>query len=390
MSDSGVVVEHRDLIRTSAITAVWSVSIGIILCAFPVILVWTLGASGAGSLGNAIKAALLAWPIAHGARVSVTGVSIDVMPFLLALFPIFLLRRAAMRIFKIVEPSSKVILSVLTPIVSVNFLISATLAWLASDDVISVYPLWVFPPVFIVGTVAVLSAAVKVYGYPLINFEEFKFLIGVRVGGYLVAGLLLAAAVLSSVRLVLSFDQAKLVVASVADTNYEILLVWLTTIGFAPVAIAWGYAWLLGSGVSTSIDTASSFAVVDEVAYPAIPWLAALPTDVISNAWLILLVPFVLSSIAAILLWWSLHNSKLSEIIMNSSVALLLVLVATLILSLLGGGSAGPGRLAVFGPQWLPMLGGVFVSIAPAFMVMLLVEFLRRKLKIRKLAKHER
>ena len=75
---------------------------------------------------------------------------------------------------------------------------------------------------------------------------------------------------------------------------------------------------------------------------------------------------------------------------MNSSVALLLVLVATLILSLLGGGSAGPGRLAVFGPQWLPMLGGVFVSIAPAFMVMLLAEFLRRKLKIRKLAKHER
>ena len=85
-----------------------------------------------------------------------------------------------------------------------------------------------------------------------------------------------------------------------------------------------------------------------------------------------------------------LYHSVRSPNNIHSSVALLLVLVATLILSLLGGGSAGPGRLAVFGPQWLPMLGGVFVSIAPAFMVMLLVEFLRRKLKIRKLAKHER
>ena len=62
----------------------------------------------------------------------------------------------------------------------------------------------------------------------------------------------------------------------------------------------------------------------------------------------------------------------------NTLTAIATITAIAIGLALLGGGSIGPGRLAVFGPQWLPVMGGVFVTIAPAFALLFVLEPIRR------------
>ncbi|MFM1906306.1 MAG: hypothetical protein RIT32_1102 [Actinomycetota bacterium] len=382
MSQSDPAVSPRDLIAPAAITGIWATSFGVVMAALPVLVIWTLGASGAGSLAAAIKAAFLAWPISHGVPVLITTVTIDVLPLLTIIFPVFMLRRAAMRMFRVSTATFGQISAVALPIILVNSAISFVIAWLASDDVIGIAPLTTAFLVAVVSLVAVSLGALKVFGWPSVELPiSIKF--GFRVGLLIITILLVAALVLAAVMLILNFSNALNVVDSIADTSTEKFLVWLFTFGYFPIAISWGYAWLLGPGVATGIDTAASFAVVDQSALPALPWLAALPTTTVTYGWYLLLFPLLISVFFALLMWWSLHHESYRVLITNTIMALTIVVAVTVLVSLIGGGAIGPGRLSVFGPQWLPMIGGVFVTIAPAFVLLLIVDAIRRWIKNR-------
>ena len=377
MESTDPAVSAKDLITPAVIAAIWAAAFGVVIAALPVLLIWTLGASGAGSLAVAVKASLLAWPISHGAPVLVTGVAIDILPLLTALFPIFILRRAAMRIFKIIEPARNVIAAIAIPIISVNTLICFGLGWLASDDVIAISPVQTAIIAAVVSAIAVSWGAVSVYGLPKLQVP-ITIKLGLRVGLLIAAVLTVAATILVLFRLGQNISSAVSVAASIADTRTEKVLVWLLTFGYLPVAISWGFAWLLGPGVATGVDTASSFAVVDQAALPALPWLAALPATAVENGWYLLLIPAITAAFFALLLWWSLHNESYRVLFTNTLTAITTITAIAIGLALLGGGSIGPGRLAVFGPQWLPVMGGVFVTIAPAFALLLVLEPIRR------------
>lgn len=380
MAASDPVVNPKDLIVPAVITTTWAASFGVVMAALPVLVVWTLGASGAGSLAAAVKAAFLAWPVSHGVPVLITKVAVDVLPLLSTLFPIFILRRASIRMFRITPVSIKHISAVAIPIVLVNSGLSFLLAWFASDDVIGISPILTFVVVAVISLVAVLLGAIKIYGWPKFDLPlSIKY--GTRVGLLNSAILLVSAAVLAFAMLILKISNAQEVVDSIADTSSEKFLTWIFTIGYLPVAISWGYAWLLGPGVATGVDSAASFAVVDQTALPALPWLAALPTNTLTNGWYLLLIPILVSVFLSSLMWWSLHNENFRIIFTNTITALSIILIFTVLLSVIGGGSIGPGRLAVFGPQWLPMIGGVFITIAPAFVLLLILEALRRWIK---------
>lgn len=388
MAASDPAVSPKDLIAPAAIAALWAAAFGVVIAALPVLVIWTLGASGAGSLTVALKAALLAWPISHGVPISITSVSIDVLPLLMVVFPIFLMRRAAIRIFRIVEPEFGLVIAIAIPVILVNTAISFLLAWLASDDVIAISPIHTVIVVAVISTVAVVLGAMNVYGFPKLEIPQ-SINLGLRVGLLISVLLMVAASALALVMLGLNISSANEVALSVADTRTEKFLIWLLTIGYFPVAMSWGYAWLLGPGVATGIDTASSFAVIDQAALPAIPWLAALPAATPENGWYVLLVPAVLAAFFALLLWWSLHNESYRIIFTNTLTALTTITAFAVLLSIIGGGSIGPGRLAVFGPQWLPVIGGAVVTMAPAFGLLLIAESIRRWIKSKIARKHQ-
>lgn len=370
-------INSKDLIFPAFITALWATVFGVVISALPVLLIWTLGASGAGSLAAAIKASLLAWPATHGTPILITSVRIDILPFLMVCFPLFLLRRAAVRIFRVVEPTRSVLLAVGIPILIVNAIVSFMITWLASDEVIGLDPIAAVLLAILVAGLAVSWAAGSTYGWPKLNLPvSIKY--GLRSAMLLSAILILLSLGLAVARLVINLPAAVEVAGSIADTRIEHMLVWLLTLGYLPVAASWGLAWLLGPGVATGVDTASSFAVVDQAALPALPWLAALPATTVQNGWYLLIVPAVLAGFFALLLWWSVHNESYRVIFTNVLVAISSITFVVLVLSLIGGGAIGPGRLTVFGPQWLPMIGGVGVTIAPAFVLLLILELLRR------------
>ncbi len=386
MAATDPVVNPRDLVIPSTIAALWAISFGVVIAALPILLVWTLGASGAGSLGTAVRASFLAWPVSHGVPVSITSVRIDLLPLLTIVFPIFILRRAALRIFRIVPFSWQNFAAIAAPVVLLNSSIGFLLAWLVSDDVFAIAP---FQAIFIMSVIALIAvgfAAIKTYGWP--NFElPISVKYGARVGLLNSAILLLIGLGLAILMLGLNLSSAVAVTASIADTSAEKFLTWLLTLGYLPTAMIWGYAWLLGPGVATGVDSAASFAVIDQTALPALPWLAALPTLAVSNGWYLLLVPILISVFLVSLMWWSLHNESFRTIFTNVLAGLSIIVLITVLLSFVGGGAIGPGRLAVFGPQWLPMIGGVFITIAPAFGLLLMLEAVRRWLRSRKARK---
>ena len=388
MAATDPAVNPRDLVVPSTIAALWAISFGVVISALPILLVWTLGASGAGSLGAAVRASFLAWPVSHGVPIAITSVRIDLLPLLTILFPIFILRRAAIRIFRIVPFSWPNFSAIAVPIVLLNSLIGFLLAWLISDDVFAISPFQAVLIMPIITFAATCFAAIKVYGWPKYELpSSIKF--GVRVGILNTAILLIFGLGLAVVMLSLNLASALEVAASISDTTSENLLTWLLTFGYLPIAMIWGYAWLLGPGVATGVDSAASFAVIDQTALPALPWLAALPSTAVTDGWYLLLVPILISVFLVSLMWWSLHNESFRTIFTNVLAGLSVIVITTVLLSLVGGGAIGPGRLAVFGPQWLPMIGGVFITIAPAFGLLLTLEAVRRWFRSRKSRKSD-
>lgn len=386
MSATDPVVNPRDLVVPASIAALWAISFGVVIATFPILLIWTLGASGTGSLGTALRASFLGWPISHGVPVSITSVRIDLLPLLTVLFPFLTLRRAAVRIFRIVQFSWPNFWAVAAPVALLNSLVGFLLAWLISDDVFAIAPIETVGIMSVIALISVSFAAVKVYGWPDLELPiSVKF--GVRVGLLNSAILMAAGLILAIVMLVINLASAVEVTASIADTNTEKFLTWLLTFGYLPIAMSWGYAWLIGPGVATGIDSAASFAVIDQTALPALPWLAALPTTAVSNGWYLLLLPIVSSVFLVTLMWWSLHNESYRVIFTNVLAGLAITVAIAVLLGVVGGGAIGPGRLSVFGPQWLPMIGGVFITIAPAFGLLLLLEAIRRWFKARKATK---
>lgn len=383
MTSSDPAINPRDLIIPTIISTLWASAFGILMSALPVLIVWILGASGAGSLTSAIRTSFLAWPISHGTPVTITSVQVDVLPILAVLFPIFILRRVSIRIFRIVPYSKSSLILVLVSITSVNTLLSFLLAWLVSDEVISISPVLTPLIVAAISVLAVLIGALRVYGRPNVSLHQ-SIKTGVRAGLIISTALIVAGLLLVLIRFGLNLSSAIEIVASVADTNSEKFLTWILTLGYLPIAIIWGYAWLLGPGVSTGIDSAASFAVIDQTALPALPWLAALPETSPENGWFVLLIPVLISTLVATLMWWSLHNLSYRILFTNTLSALVVIALVAVSLSLIGGGAIGPGRLEVFGPQWFPMIGGVSVTIAPVFVLILILDGIRRWISNRK------
>lgn len=383
MTPSDPTINPRDLIIPTVISTLWATAFGILMSALPVLIVWILGASGAGSLTTAIRTSFLAWPISHGTPVTITSVQVDVLPILAVLFPILILRRVSIRIFRILPPSKLGLISILVSILSVNVLLSFILAWVVSDEIISISPLLTPLIVAVISGLAVILGALKVYGWPNNSLPE-SIKTGVRVGLIISTILIASGLLLVLIRFGINLSSAIEIVASVADTNSEKFLTWILTLGYLPIAIIWGYAWLLGPGVSTGVDSAASFAVIDQTALPALPWLAALPETSPENGWYLLLIPVLISTLMASLMWWSLHNLNFRILLTNTLAALFVIALIAVLFSLIGGGAIGPGRLTVFGPQWLPMIGGVSITIAPAFGLTLVLDGIRRWIGYRK------
>ena len=171
------------------------------------------------------------------------------------------------------------------------------------------------------------------------------------------------------------------------------VVVVLAQLALLPVAVVWAVALLAGPGFAVGAGTAVSLGGVRLGAVPGLPLLAALPTDDLPRvAWALVAVPVLAGIVAgAVLARVRVVDldaprpaagalARTVATLAPAALVALAVLLVALVLAALSSGGVGPGRMAVVGPQALPVaaaLGGEV--LAGAALVLGLSRVLRRR-----------
>jgi len=180
--------------------------------------------------------------------------------------------------------------------------------------------------------------------------------VGLRAGLGTVATVMAAAAVLTTVALMLGYGQVIALYESVQAGVLGGVALTVAQLALLPTLVIWAASWLVGPGFAIGAGSAVSPIAVTLGPLPAVPVLGALPAEPSPLGFVTLLVP-VLAAFAAALalrprlmarlgaeaLWpWALATAGIAAAVAGIAMAFLAFVAA---------GSAGPGRLAVVGPD---------------------------------------
>lgn len=196
---------------------------------------------------------------------------------------------------------------------------------------------------------------------------------GWRAGLGAVLSVVVAASVLTTAALVVSYGQ---VIALYESVQAEVLGGVALTLGqllLLPTAVLWSFSWLVGPGFALGTGSSVSALGTTVGPLPAIPLLGAVPAAGEGPGFIVLLVPVLLAFIAGL----AVRPRLVAELPAGAAWrrwALAAAVLAAVIAGLLAGGlaaiaagSAGPGRLEQIGPDGMAvglwMLAEAFVGV---------------------------
>lgn len=164
-------------------------------------------------------------------------------------------------------------------------------------------------------------------------------------------------ALLVGVGLMLRFTEALLLVESLGVTHVGVAVVFLVQLALAPVAVVWGASWAIGPGFMIGAGSSVSPLDTDLGPVPALPLLAAIDPD--AQPWMavVVVLPVLAAVVVGVLARQSLLAGAAERPVHWWELAVAAVGGGVLAGALLGGaamlatGAAGPGRLAVTGPD---------------------------------------
>ncbi len=180
--------------------------------------------------------------------------------------------------------------------------------------------------------------------------------VGLRAGLGTVATVMAAAAVLTTVALMLGFGQVIALYESVQAGVLGGIALTVAQLALLPTLVIWGASWLVGPGFAIGAGSTVSPIAVTLGPLPAVPVLGALPAEPSPLGFITLLIPVLAAFAGAIALrprlmarlgdaplWpWALATAGVAAVVAGIAMAFLAFVAA---------GSAGPGRLAVVGPD---------------------------------------
>lgn len=198
-----------------------------------------------------------------------------------------------------------------------------------------------------------------------------------RAGLGAVATVVAVAALLTTAALLLGYGQVIALYESVQAGVLGGVALTVAQLAFLPTLVVWAASWLVGPGFAVGAGSTVSPIAVSLGPLPAVPVLGALPAEPSPLGFLTLLVPVLAAFAAGIavrprlaaaaarvgveggaLQLWSLGVAALAAVIAGAAMGFLAFVAA---------GAAGPGRLAVVGPDpvavGLWMLAEAFVGV---------------------------
>jgi hypothetical protein len=350
---------------------------GLLACAAVAVVGW-LAASFGGASG-AVKAGAAVWLVAHKAGATFGGGSVTIAPLGLTLFLAWCLYRAGRFTARVSGADKTGELALASGVLAVTYGLAALfIALLTSDNSVKVSPWSAFlgaaTLAIIAGTAGVLvesGAAADIADATPTGLRD-----AVPAAAAAVLSIVAIAALLYAVILAIHFSRVTSMLELLDAGPVGSVVLFAICLMLLPNVLLYVVAFLAGPGFQLGVGTSIAPTGVDVGNLPALPLLAAVPSDGATSTYLLVLtalVPLAAGVVAGLVITRRGLKTVESEALgwdafaLRGAIAALLAGLTLMILMVLAGGSAGPGRMAEVGiPGAVPAAGVLTAGMALA------------------------
>jgi hypothetical protein len=351
----------------------WALVAGLALASLPGLVVW-IGDGADAPVSEPLRIGAAVWLAAHRVGLSVEGTNIQLIPGGLSVLIALLIYRAARwaaHVSGVVGGRASA--GVLAPVVLTYAAGGGIVAGLSATERVAATPqsalLWTL---LLAACAAGLGIIREVdLARPLLGRFAPWQRTAVRAAGAAVAALIATGAALVAVSGVVHADQIGAMAARLDPDLPGVFVLGVITAAIVPNAVVWAAAYALGPGFAVGADTSVTPGGVELGLVPALPPLAALPTDDPSAlGWLVLAAPVVAGVLAGVVI--RRRTATLQDAALCVVLTIGLAAVTMAVLAALSGGPGGAGRLSVIGPvPWHVAVATAGLVGGPALVVSL-------------------
>ncbi|ONI78217.1 hypothetical protein BWI15_01675 [Kribbella sp. ALI-6-A] len=353
------VVPPRPVVIAAVVGAGACLLAGLLACAAVAVIGWLAATFGGAS--GAVRAGASVWLVAHKAGVSLDGSSISVAPLGLTAFLGWCLFRGGRFTARIsAADRTKDLLTAAAAFAGTYGLGALIIALLTSEGGLKISPLSAFFGAAclaaVAGTAGILvesGAAADIADATPSGLRDT-----VPAAAAAMLTVIAVASLLYAVLLAVRFSRVTGMLELLDTGVVGSVVLFAICLGLLPNMVLYFVSFLAGPGFQLGVGTSIAPTGVDVGNLPALPLLAAVPSDGATPAYLLVLtaiVPLLAGAVAGLVVARRGMAAPESDALgwdafaLRGAMSALLASVGLLILMLLAGGSAGPGRMAEFG-----------------------------------------
>ncbi|WBQ04217.1 cell division protein PerM [Kribbella sp. CA-293567] len=348
---------------------------GLMTCAAVAVIGWLAAAFGGAS--GAVRAGATVWLVAHKAGATLGDARLTLAPLGLTLFFAWCLYRGGRFTARVSGADETKDLAVAAGVLAGTYGLGALIiALLASDGAVKVSPVTAFlgaaTLALIAGTAGILVESGAAEDIADATPQGLRDVVPAAAAAVLtiVATATLLYAVLLAVHFSRVTSMLELLDAGVVGS----VVLFAICLALLPNVILYAVAFLAGPGFQLGVGTTIAPTGVDVGNLPALPLLAAVPADGATPTYLLILtalVPLAAGAMAGLVVARRGLTAEDSDVLgwdafaLRGAIAALLAGIVLLILMLVSGGAAGPGRMAEVGvPAAVPAAGVLVAAMA--------------------------
>ncbi|WP_433016498.1 cell division protein PerM [Kribbella sp. CA-294648] len=348
---------------------------GLLACAAVAVIGW-LAASFGGASG-AVRAGAAVWLVAHKAGATVGDAKISLAPLGLTLFLAWCLYRGGRFTARVSGADATKDLATASGVLAIAYGLGAlVIALLTSDGAVKVSPVGAFFGAAILaaiaGTAGVLvesGAAADIADATPPGLRDV-----VPAAAAAVLSIVAVASILYAVLLAVHFSRVTSMLELLDAGAVGSVVLFAICLMLLPNMILYAVAFIAGPGFQLGVGTTIAPTGVDVGNLPALPLLAAVPADGATPTYLLVLtalVPLGAGVLAGFVVARRGLGAEDSDALgwdafaLRGGIAALLAGIVLMVLMVLSGGAAGPGRMAAVGvPGAVPAAGVLVAAMA--------------------------
>ena len=302
----------------------------------------------------------------YGVPVRLMGVDYSLIPWGLALIPLWLSHQAGRWLVKVVRPRRWRTMLVTWVVASASSgLFVALASWVSDLPDVATSTRRAAVMGLLVTAVGLGSGLWRASDLPKRASKRIPLVVRVMVRASFIGFIALVglAAIVLTVAVVTSFTEITAVFTALDPTTPDAAVVVVLSVGYLPTMIAWCLGYVVGAGVALGPDVLLSpfISAVSPTLLPTFPPLAALPQTAGPTSWALPALTVVAGTLIGLAISrWAAREGPLIRIALALlSVGLASVWVYAFLW--IGTGSLGDGRLAQIGPD--PGLGALLAGV---------------------------